>query len=136
MATKKLTVKQQKFVDAYDGNGVQAARQAGYKGSDNTLAVVAIENLRKPNVVKAIEEREKKPTIKRILSREERQALWTSIAQGELEDDPDTAISIKDRLKASELLGKSQADFTEKIQQDGSFHLTITRRVVKSDKAS
>lgn len=56
-----LTIKQQKFVDAYmatNGNGVESARQAGYKGDDRTLRNVASENLTKPNIGQAIRERQ------------------------------------------------------------------------------
>ena len=49
---ERLTLKQQKFAVNYakTGNGLQSAKAAGYKGSENTLAVVANENLRKPNI--------------------------------------------------------------------------------------
>lgn len=53
------TGKQAKFVAAYLSNGLngtEAARTAGYKGNDKTLAVVAYENLRKPNVRVEIDE--------------------------------------------------------------------------------
>jgi len=51
----KLTVKQEAFVawycsSAVNMNGTEAARRAGYKGTDNTLASVAVENLRKPAI--------------------------------------------------------------------------------------
>ncbi len=49
-----LTVKQQLFVNFYEGNGTEAARLAGYKGDDNTLGQVAYENLRKPLIIKAL----------------------------------------------------------------------------------
>ena len=59
---RPLTAKQQSFVDWYyadivNGNGVQAAIRAGYTGSYNTLCQAASENLRKPNVKKALEKR-------------------------------------------------------------------------------
>ena len=44
-------LKQQWFCRAYlqnSGNGVQAAREAGYKGNARTLESVASENMRKP----------------------------------------------------------------------------------------
>jgi len=48
----KLTLKQQLFVEAYlgeaKGNATEAARIAGYKGNEITLAAVGAENLRKP----------------------------------------------------------------------------------------
>ena len=50
-----LTKKQQAFVIEYvkDFNGTQAAIRAGY--SENTAAVIASENLTKPNITEAIE---------------------------------------------------------------------------------
>lgn len=47
-----LTDKQRAFVYAYIQclNATESARLAGYKGDDNTLAVVGWENLRKPNI--------------------------------------------------------------------------------------
>ncbi len=38
-------------------NGTEAARRAGYKGNDNTLATVAAENLRKPAIRQEIDRR-------------------------------------------------------------------------------
>ncbi|MBN3779801.1 terminase small subunit [Burkholderia sp. Ac-20345] len=51
---KKLTAKQQRFVDEYlcDLNASAAARRAGY--SAKTAAAIAAENLTKPNVANAI----------------------------------------------------------------------------------
>lgn len=55
---KKLTPKQQAFVDAYTGpargNATEAARMAGYKGNDTTLRAVGAENLTKPLVIAAV----------------------------------------------------------------------------------
>jgi len=50
----KLTLKQKifgEFYIKYRGNGVQAARAAGYAGDENVLGVAANENLRKPKVL-------------------------------------------------------------------------------------
>ena len=57
---RPLTDKQKLFVkwyvsDIVNLNGTEAARRARYKGSDNVLAVVAHENLRKPNIRKAVD---------------------------------------------------------------------------------
>jgi len=51
-----LTPKQRKFVSAYLelGNGVAAARAAGYKGNAKTLSVVSSENLAKPCIQQAL----------------------------------------------------------------------------------
>ncbi|MBT7616791.1 MAG: terminase small subunit [Calditrichaeota bacterium] len=54
-----LTTRQQRFVEEYlvDFNGAAAARRAGY--SEQTAAVIASENLTKPNISDAIAERAK-----------------------------------------------------------------------------
>jgi len=52
-----LSRMQQRFVQEYvaaNGNGTQAARKAGYKGTDNALGVQAHDNLRLPKVNSAI----------------------------------------------------------------------------------
>lgn len=53
-----LSGKQRKFVNSYLGecnfSGVGAARAAGYRGNEGTLASVAYENLRKPDIAEAI----------------------------------------------------------------------------------
>jgi phage terminase small subunit len=53
-----MTPKQNKFAAEYlvDQNGVEAARRAGYTGSDKTLAAMASENLTKPEIRAAIDE--------------------------------------------------------------------------------
>jgi phage terminase small subunit len=50
----------------------------------------------------------------KIASAKERQEFWTSIFRGELAD-----FDTKDRIKASELLGKVQGDFIEKVEHSG-----------------
>ena len=54
-----FTAKQKAFIDNYliCLNGTEAARRAKYKGDDNTLGVVAFENLRKPHIKEEIERR-------------------------------------------------------------------------------
>jgi len=108
---KKLTTKQQRFVDIYDGNATDAARKAGYKGNGNTLGQVGDENLKKPEIAKAIRARENQRNKKHIKTREERQEFWSEMMEASERDG--------DKLKASELLGRSEADFTEKLQHTG-----------------
>lgn len=52
-----LTDKQQRFVYAYIScwNATKAAREAGYKATNGSLAVIGHENLRKPKIKAAIE---------------------------------------------------------------------------------
>jgi hypothetical protein len=62
--------------------------------------------------VRAIKERQAERIRPNILSREQRQEWWSKVVQDQAEE-------MKNRLKASELLGKSEADFTDKIQHSG-----------------
>ena len=101
-----LTKKQQKFIQAYSGNAADAARAAGY--SSRTAKAIGFELLTKPDIADAIREREKERTDSMIATREERQTFWTSVLR-----DPET--ELRDRLRASELLGKSEGDFLERV---------------------
>jgi phage terminase small subunit len=108
----KLTAKQQTFVDGYAGNGTDAARKAGYAGSDNVLAQVARENLRKPHVAAAIEARQARENRPLIKDRQALQEFWSRAMDDDEQD-------IRARLKASELLGKSQAASTNNVNHGG-----------------
>jgi phage terminase small subunit len=105
---KVLTQKQQAFVDCYDGNGLDAARQAGYAGDDATLSEMSRHNLRIPCILQAIRARQLERIKGPIMTREERQELWTDIALN--------SERAKDRLAASKLLGKSECDFVQKTE--------------------
>jgi len=61
MGDKKLTEKQRLFIERYNvhGNGVRAAKEAGYKGTDNTLNQVARDNLQKPTIAAEIRKHQK-----------------------------------------------------------------------------
>lgn len=114
-----LTEKQRRFCEVYaenGGNALAAARAAGYKKPDPQGA----ENLGKPRIVAALEALREATTSKAIATREERQTFWTSILRGEMPD-----AEMKDRLKASELLGRSQADFIERV--DATHRFVIER---------
>lgn len=110
MAKNKLTAKQRRFVDAYDGNGTQAAIAAGY--SPKTARAIAKENLTKPHILAEIKSREVVRSTPLIASRAERQQFWSSVMR-------DKDQQMRDRLKAAELLGKSEADFVERQEITG-----------------
>jgi phage terminase small subunit len=125
MSKEALTEKQRRFVEAYmgaaAGNATEAARLAGYSGGPVTLASVGKENLRKPPVLKAINER--RSSRPDIATREERQRFWSDVMRGAEEAE------MKDRLKASELLGKTQLDFKEVHVHEGSVAVEVTAKV-------
>ena len=62
-----------------------------------------------------------------IASRVDRQKFWTEMMTAKEKDD-------NDRLKASELLGRSEGDFTEKIQHTGGVTVSMGR-IKKGGKA-
>ena len=121
---KKLTVKQERFINIYSGNATEAAIQAGY--SPKTAYAIGQENLRKPEIWQAIQGRISKFDVKEIATREERQRFWTTTMN-------DSTASMSDRLRASELLGKSQADFTEIHEHKGEVEVTHKIEVVDLD---
>jgi len=87
----RLTVKQELFISHYlanGGNGTAAAREAGYKGSDETLRSTAKENLTKPHIKAEIEEAQNK--LKEQLhatALDKRAMLWAS-AKKAFADEP------------------------------------------------
>lgn len=106
-----LTERQRRFCEAFaanGGNAYQAARSAGYKHPQQAGA----ENMEKPGIRNALESLRLATTNEAIMTREERQKWWTNIIRDETRD-------IRDRLRASELLGKSQGDFLDRVKHEG-----------------
>ena len=111
-----LTAKQQAFVEAYAGNATDAARKAGYTGNDKTLGVTGSRLLANASVAAAINSRAAPARTSRILSREELQAFWSDVAM-------DVNNTMNDRLRASELHGKSMTMFQQKVEHTGKLSL-------------
>ena len=125
----KLTVKQQKFVEAYinnGGNGTQAVWDAGYDcKTSNSARVQASENLNKPNIILAIEQAGYKDskivdlmsikqgrrldiTKRRISTKEDRAEFLTDVYL-------DHSFPINSRLQAIKLLGKMYGDYLDRV---------------------
>lgn len=133
----KINKKHRLFIEAYDGDVVEALRIAGFEGADSYLKSMGNKLLKDSNIVDAIRQRSLYlvSTAKVIATREERQAFWTSIMRN---DDPHARpeltstgvakipenIPLGVRLKASELLGKSETDFVERL--DINHNLSIS----------
>lgn len=110
-----LTERQRRFCEAYaanGGNAMGAAKVAGYS-KPQQQGIVVLESIR---VAAALEELRKETTNAAIATREERQSFWTSILRGQTPDGNGELPKFADRLKASELLGRSQADFIERTE--------------------
>lgn len=102
-----MTHKQSIFVAEYlkDMNATQAAIRAGY--SPKTAYSIGQENLKKPEIKRAIKAAMNERKNALIANRQERQEFWTLVMR-----DHDT--DMRQRLKASELLAKSECDFIER----------------------
>ncbi len=106
----KLTTKQKAFCEIYaknGGNAKQAAIDAGY--SADTAYSIGNENLKKPELLEYIRELSAPAENKRIADATEVKEFWSSILRDDME-------KTSDRLKASELLGKSAAMFIDRIE--------------------
>lgn len=126
----KLTAKQQAFVAWYCSaevacNGTQAARLAGYGGSDAVLSVTAQTNLRNPAIVKAIE----KVTRKALAGAE----VTIEAVLRELSDIKAKAKQEKQyavAAKCVELHGKYLKMFTERIEHVQTIEDVSTEQLV------
>lgn len=107
MMAKKGSEKQIKFLNVYDGTNLKEA--AAIAGLSYGYARILIT---KPNILQAIQERSSKENSSLIATRQRRQEFWTETMEDQGKD-------MKDRLRASELLGKSEADFVERVEQSG-----------------
>lgn len=118
-----LTSKQRAFVECFEGNATEAAKKAGYEGSDKTLAQIGYENMRKPDIREEIEKRTAVVLEPLIAGREQRQEFWTKVME-------DLEMPMRDRLRASELLAKSEGDFLPKEEtNEESDLLSIIKRM-------
>lgn len=103
----ELTERQKRFIDYYiqTGNATESCRLAGYKGKN--LNRVDYENLSKLDFY--ISERLKELNFERVATLEDIFIYWTSTMNN-------NNIRMTDRLRASELLAKSQGAFVEKVE--------------------
>ena len=134
----KLSPKHRLFVEAFAGDPIEAALIANLATTPQGLKSVSAKLMSEPLIQEALLQGSKymDNTKKVIATREERQALWTQIMTNEdphhkqefdsngvpITNTPNIPLPI--RLKASELLGKSEADFVEKIDMTSRVTLT------------
>lgn len=101
-AYSELTYKQKLFVDAYAGNVQDAAKAAGLS-YDYCRQLIT-----KSHIVAVIKNRDLvKPVPRSVLTRIQRQELMTEMATN-------PELPVMARLKALELLAKSEGDFIER----------------------
>lgn len=104
-----LTIKQQRFIEAFNGNAAAAARVAGYRHPDR----IGSRLMTRPEIKSAILSREAAQNGDLIATRAERQKFWSTVMR-------DDSVKLQDRLRASELLAKSEGDFLDRHELTGA----------------
>ena len=131
--TKRLNVQQQLFIEHLASRPecqTDAARKAGYKNPRQD----AVRLLKLPHIQEQLRALTSEDKGRRIATAVERQEFWTRVMYGEVQNGVDkngepVYPTMTERLKASELLGKSQADFVERID------LKKTTDITKEDES-
>lgn len=109
-----LTDKQLKFIAAYEGNATEAAEKAGYSGPRRAGSRLMQDAV----ICRQIKERQIQEAQPLIASRQDRQKFWSETMYNE-------ELEFPHRLKASELLGKSEGDFLDRMHQTGDINWNI-----------
>lgn len=116
----KLTPKQQAFADYYiqSGNATESYKKA-YESckKDESAMVNGSKLLRNAKVVKYIEERQKEIDSTRTADMKEVKEFWSQTMR-------DVGNTMKDRLKASELIARTSGAFLEKVEVKGEVKTT------------
>ncbi|CCL83104.1 terminase small subunit [Clostridioides difficile] len=133
-----LTEKQKRFCDYYieTGNATEAYKKAYKNNNQRTSESNGSRLLSNDKVKNYIDERLKQIESKRIADAKEVMEYLTKILRNQEQEEvvivsengPEIIkkdVSIKDRNKAAELLGKRYALWTEKVDLDGNVGVTI-----------
>lgn len=133
-----LTKKERIFADEYikTTNATQSAIKAGY--AENSASVTGSKMLRKPKVRQYIDAVMNERSKNTIATADEVLEYLTRVMCGEEKDAFGLDVSVADRTKAAELLGKRHMLFTEKVKLDAEIKIDISDRMkqarVKSDE--
>lgn len=134
----KLTEKERIFADEYikTTNATQSAIKAGY--AENSASVTGSKMLRKPKVRQYIDAVMSERSKNTIATADEVLEYLTRVMVGEEKDAFGLDVSVADRTKAAELLGKRHMLFTDKVKLDAEIEIDISDRMkqarVKSDE--
>lgn len=133
-----LTEKERIFADEYikTTNATQSAIKAGY--SEKTASSKGSQLLRKVKVRQYIDEVMDKRSKNTIATADEVLQYLSRVMNGEEKDAFGLDVSVADRTKAAELLGKRHMLFTDKVKLDAEIEVDISDRMkqarVKSDE--
>ena len=135
---QKLTKKERIFADEYvkTTNGTQSAITAGY--SEKTARSKGSQLLTKINVRQYIDAVMNNRSKDTIATADEVLEYLTRVVRGEEKDSFGLDVSVADKTKAAELLGKRHMLFTDKVKLDAEIEIDISDRMkqarVKSDE--
>lgn len=122
----KLTIKQRRFCELYveTGNGTQSYIDARYKASSRKVAEANSRRLlANERVQEYIELLNKKILDESIANMVEVKQFWTRfIREANFED--------KDRLKASELIAKTNGAFIDKVEHSGDINVLDKSKLI------
>lgn len=133
-----LTEKERIFADEYikTTNATQSAIKAGY--AEKSASSKGSQLLRKVKVRQYIDEVMESRSKNTIATADEVLEYLTSVVRGEEKDAFGLDVSIADRTKAAELLGKRYMLFADKVKLDAEIEIDISDRMkqarVKSDE--
>lgn len=133
-----LTDKQLLFATEYikTANATQAALKAGY--SENSARQQGSRLLSNANVSQYIQQHMERKNNNTIATADEVLQYLTRVMNGEEKDAFGLDVSVNDRTKAAELLGKRHMLFTDKVKLDAEIEIDISDRMkqarVKSDE--
>lgn len=133
---QKLTKKERIFADEYvkTTNGTQSAITAGY--SEKTASVTASKMLRKPKVRQYIDAVMNERSKDTIATADEVLQYLTRVMKGEEKDQFGLDVSVADRTKAAELLGKRHMLFTDKVKLSAEVEIDISDRMKQARSKS
>lgn len=117
---RELSPRQRAFVVAYARHGVaeRAAIEAGY--SNRTARGSAARLLANAGIRAELSRISSIATTEAVADLRERREFWTRTMR-------DGDAPMRERLKASELLGKSEGDFLDRVEQGGEMVVRVVR---------
>ena len=127
----RLTAKQAAFIKWYcssavNMNGTEAARRAGYRGNDRTLAAISIQNLGKPMIREEVDRRIAKATAAANVTIE--RVLWELQVTYERASE---AGKYSAAVRCLELQGKYLKMFLDRIEHVQSIEETSTADLIQ-----
>lgn len=133
---RELTKKERMFADTYieTTNMTQSAIKAGY--SKRSAGVTGSRLLKKAKIKQYIEAVMEERSKSTIATADEVLQYLTRVMKGEEKDQFGLDVSVADKTKAAELLGKRHMLFTDKVKLSAEVEIDISDRMKKARSRS